>query len=93
MASKYKYAESLAIITKDAFSYDRYGKTQWLNIAKFLERQGLNTTEAEWVLRSKWMRWAGDQAYIEPPNAIDFAAWFTKSGGINEVRKTIRTEG
>lgn len=46
--------------TNDAYSYERYGKKEWTLSAKLLIAEGFTREEAEWVLRSKWMRWAAD---------------------------------
>lgn len=44
--------------TQDAYSYGRF--TSWLACVKVLARLGYESREAEAVLRSKHMRWAGD---------------------------------
>jgi len=51
----------IAEATTDAYSFSTYGAQQWQRAADLLERQGLSAGEIEWVLRSKWMRWAADE--------------------------------
>jgi hypothetical protein len=50
--------DRLATSTEDAYSFNRY--TNWRACAALLARRGYTYREAETILRSKWMRWAGD---------------------------------
>ena len=43
-----------------AFSRDAYTTSGWQGSAKWLAGQGFDKYQIEWVLRSKWMRWAAD---------------------------------
>jgi len=47
---------------EDAYSYDRYGATQWKRAIKALEKLGYSEAEVEVIMRSKYTRWAADQA-------------------------------
>lgn len=73
------YAE-IADRTEDAYSCDRYGN-EWANCAKTLLVRGYTEAETEWVLRSKWMRWAADQS-MDPdaPKATDLASLLDRNG-------------
>lgn len=51
-------AEKISEETSDAYSFDRY--TNWKACVMFLLKHGMNEVETEEILRSKWMRWAGD---------------------------------
>jgi hypothetical protein len=44
--------------TCDAYSFDRFAS--WSACVALLLRRGYSEREAEAILRSKWMRWAGD---------------------------------
>jgi hypothetical protein len=50
--------DALAERSSDAYSFDRYDS--WRACAALLLRRGHTEREAEAVLRSKHMRWAGD---------------------------------
>jgi len=52
-------AKALAEKTKDAYSYDRYGKASWLANIKFLLTK-FTEEQVEWIMRSKHARWAAD---------------------------------
>lgn len=52
--------DRLAASTKDAYSFNRYAN--WRACAVMLARRGYSYAEAECILRSKWMRWAGDSS-------------------------------
>lgn len=51
-------ALALAQKTADAYSFDRY--RSWNAVARALLARGYRMREAEAIMRSKWMRWAGD---------------------------------
>lgn len=55
-----KIAMDAAIATEDAYSFDKYGKAEWIKIAQFLVDKGYDQSEVEFILNSKFMRWAGD---------------------------------
>ena len=46
--------------TRDAYSFDRYGEEAWLNAISLLSLI-YNEAEVEWILYSKYMRWAADR--------------------------------
>lgn len=50
----------LSQATKDAYSYDRY--QDWTHCVLALAIEGYTKEQAEWILRSKYMRWAGDHS-------------------------------
>lgn len=54
--------QALVNETSDAYSYDRYGEQGWRACVKLLIRRGYTAREIEAILRSKWMRWAGDSS-------------------------------
>jgi hypothetical protein len=54
-------AIELAARTADAYSHDAYGPEEWLKCAEWLLWLGLSEADAEIVLRSKVMRWVGDE--------------------------------
>lgn len=66
-------AEKLAERTSDAYSADRY--LSWTACAALLLGRGFSEDEAEAILRSKWMRWAADQADGEKATVDDLANW------------------
>jgi hypothetical protein len=51
-------AVMLALKTQDAYSVLAY--RNWAAVCTFLLKRGYTEDEAEAILRSKWMRWAGD---------------------------------
>lgn len=53
-------AAALAERTSDAYSFDRYAN--WTACAAELLRMGYTEAQAEDILRSKIMRWAGDNS-------------------------------
>lgn len=55
-------AERVANKTSDAYSYPTYGEVAWLRAATLLLEGGWSELETEAILRSKWTRWASDQA-------------------------------
>jgi hypothetical protein len=59
--SNEKLAREIAKKTEDAYSFDRY--SSWWMCAKVLLDRGYNEEEVEAILRSKWMRWAGDASH------------------------------
>jgi hypothetical protein len=48
----------LSLKTQDAYSVLAY--RNWVAVCAFLLKRGYTEDEAETILRSKWMRWAGD---------------------------------
>ena len=46
--------------TQDAYSFDRYGAEAWMNAIRLLI-EFYTEEEVEWILRSKYMRWAADR--------------------------------
>lgn len=45
---------------QDAYSFDRYGAEAWMNAIRLLIEL-YTEEEVEWILRSKYMRWAADR--------------------------------
>lgn len=84
----------LAELTADAYSADRYGANEWAGIAMGLLETGYSPKETEVVLRSKWMRWAGDACLVsdnpENPTAGDALAYVEANK--NSIRKMIDNE-
>lgn len=56
----YILATKLAAQTSDAYSYDRYGVSEWQKCIWFLLEEGYTNEAIEQILRSKTMRWAAD---------------------------------
>ena len=48
--------------TENAYSFNRYGESNWRECIKMLADKGLNADEIEAVMCSKWTRWAGDMS-------------------------------
>lgn len=74
-------AEALAEKTADAYSFDRFAN--WRSCARLLLARGYSEREAEAILRSKWMRWAGDMAektQYGNHTSIDLAHFLDKRG-------------
>jgi hypothetical protein len=46
--------------TADAFAWDSYRPGAWLACCRLLAKRGYTAREIEAIVRSKWMRWAGD---------------------------------
>lgn len=63
-------AKALAEKTKDAYSYDRYGKASWLANIKFLLIK-FTEEQVEWIMRSKHARWAADWSQTRP-NVVSY---------------------
>jgi hypothetical protein len=88
-------ARQLAERTADAYSYDRYGAQNWERVARLLLKRGYTSRQAEAIMRSKWMRWAGDSAAgryrYGAVRAKAVAEWLDKynpnhlSGDLNEL--------
>ena len=63
-----KRALAIAYRTSNVYSFDRYGAIQWTAIAVMLIRyRGYTDQEVEAILRSKWMRYAGDASGRKHP--------------------------
>jgi hypothetical protein len=61
MTASQNDVDHLAEITSDAYSFDRYAS--WRACVTLLARRGYSYAECEWILRSKWVRWAGDRSH------------------------------
>ena len=55
-------ALQIASATSDAYSYSRYTPSGWRESCRELARRGLDAKQIEEIMRSKWMRWAGDMS-------------------------------
>jgi len=55
-------AQALADRTVDAYSAPRFAPGEWLTAAGMLLGRGFDERQAEAILKSKWTRWAGDEA-------------------------------
>ena len=85
-------AVMLAIKTQDAYSVLAY--RNWAAVCVFLLKRGYTEEETEAILRSKWMRWAGDFAknnrygYL---TSADVARFLDSGNGISheEVRQLV----
>ena len=53
-------AQAMMERTRDAYSFDHYGEEAWLNAINLLSLI-YNEAEVEWILFSKYMRWAADR--------------------------------
>lgn len=53
-------AKEIAGRSSDAYSFGRY--KSWESCALALLKRGYTNKEVEAILRSKWMRWAGDSS-------------------------------
>lgn len=62
-------AVAIAERTLDAYSVGRY--VSWSACAELLLDRGYSEEETEAILRSKWMRWAADQAENLPATTND----------------------
>lgn len=47
--------------TSDAYAYDRYGEGAWMHSIVNLSAIGYTLEQIEWILYSKYMRWAADR--------------------------------
>ena len=52
--------DALHARTQDAYSFDRYGAEAWMQAIRLLIEL-YTEEEVEWILRSKYMRWAADR--------------------------------
>lgn len=77
--------DRIAYVTQDAYSVGRYNS--WNACAKALAKEGLNSEEVEWVLRSKWTRWAADSADKPYGKATskDLMRFFAGMGGHSKL--------
>lgn len=57
--------------TRDAYSFDRYGATAWANAIRLLDAEGYTEDEIEWILCSKYMRWAADHFGVRSHAELD----------------------
>ncbi len=53
--------------TQDAYSFDRYGAEAWMNAIRLLIEL-YDEEDTEWILRSKYMRWAADRFHVWVPD-------------------------
>lgn len=75
-------ATLIAMTTAEAYSRNRYTDTGWMRIAQALLDAGATQAEAEWVLNSKHMRWAADDANrLNCATSADFLAYANKRKG------------
>lgn len=73
-------AKQIAERTSDAHSRDRYTDAAWFQIAKRLATEGADADAIEWILRSKYMRWAADASNrSHSTTAADFASYVVTS--------------
>lgn len=56
--------------TQDAYSFDSYGPEAWMNAIRLLA-PFYTEEEVEWILRSKYMRWAADEFGARKKNPDD----------------------
>lgn len=54
--------EDLSTLTQDAYSRGRYGEKHWKNMTIKLGKEGYTKEETQWILMSKYPRWAADYA-------------------------------
>lgn len=59
-------AQNLAQSTADAYSFSRFGLTEWTKAITGLFEMGYDERQVEAIMRSKWTRWAGDES--DTPN-------------------------
>lgn len=91
-----KAANAVADSTHDAYSFDlHYRAKDWRAIAAFLMREGYGTAQVTTILRSKHMRWAGDQMlrnrqrYVTP---AQFATYFRHKNARNGINDMLANE-
>ena len=75
----------LALKTQDAYSVLAY--RNWAAVCTFLLKRGYTENEAEAILRSKWMRWAGDFAEKNKYGSLtskDVARFLDSGKGISQ---------
>jgi hypothetical protein len=91
-----KAGRALATETDNAYSYDRYGATSWRLIATRLLVRGYTVAQAECVLRSKYMRWAGDAMATDKSPRMTLAKWetfYARPGTKAGIESMLREEG
>ena len=75
-------AKRIAELTQDAYSRDRYSDAGWLGIIRTFLAAGASEAEIRWVLESKHMRWAADDANRRHSTTLaDFRAYAEKRRG------------
>jgi hypothetical protein len=84
----------LALKTQDAYSVLAY--KNWTAVCAFLLKRGFTEQESEAILRSKWMRWAGDFAEKNKYGSLtskDLARFLDSGNGISqcEVDKLVES--
>ena len=57
--------EVIAEAARDAYSFTAYSMAGWMGCVTLLREQGLDPRQVDAFLRSKHMRWAGDQDTVE----------------------------
>lgn len=73
-------AKAVASKTEDAYSFGRF--TSWNGCAQVLRALGYDAREAEAVMRSKHMRWAGDcSSHPDRPNSKDLRSYLDGGHG------------
>jgi hypothetical protein len=70
-----KEINELAEKTSDAYFASKY--TSWRACVKMLANKGFNKFEIEAILRSKWTRWAADEAGNRTASSKDLANFVT----------------
>lgn len=86
-------AAELATKTRDAYMAPDYGEAAWRECARFLFAEGFTADEAEWILRSKHMRWADDTEGAGRGNKTNSGAlrrYFARYEG--EIRRGLAEE-
>jgi len=71
--------------TRNAFSHERYGHSEWTSCALVLGLMGYSQEDAERVLRSKIMRWSAD---LDAPTARSFFNWVKEYGTRSALNKS-----
>lgn len=69
----YAKIKAIAERTQDAYSYPRY--VSWIGCVILLSKRGLDERQIEAILRSKWMRYAADNAMFGDATSGDLRRW------------------
>lgn len=79
-----KQIKEVALLTSDAYSFNRYGIKKWMKAIEYLDSEGFSLSQIDYVLRSKLMRWAADSCCEinsrggEKLNGLEIKKYFEK---------------
>jgi hypothetical protein len=74
-------ATKIAEATQDAYSFEFYGADEWLLLVMKLLKTGFTAGQVEWILRSKYTRWARDTYAQQSEGRADYFLMYLANPG------------